>query len=89
MVKGVNKRIIEINNTNNEMFDRVLLFVNSNYCDDEATIQKEANKISSVLLNQGRIPLRTMAKKRKSRIITVLAIAAAFIIVGALWLFIK
>lgn len=29
MIKGVNKRIVEIKCTNNEYFDRALLFVNS------------------------------------------------------------
>ena len=29
MIKGVNKQIVEIKCTNNEYFDRVLLFVNS------------------------------------------------------------
>lgn len=29
MIKGVNKRIVEINNTDNEYFDKAILFVSS------------------------------------------------------------
>lgn len=31
MVKGVNKNIIEINNTGNKYFERVILFISSDY----------------------------------------------------------
>lgn len=32
MLKGVNKQIIEINNTGNDYFERVLFFVRPEYC---------------------------------------------------------
>lgn len=45
MIKGVNKQIVEIKCTNNEYFDRALLFVNSS-CDmfSEADIRALAGK---------------------------------------------
>ena len=48
MVKGVNKTIIEINETRNQIFDRVLLFVNPDKAySDSAVLKKEAfhNKV--------------------------------------------
>lgn len=43
MVKGVNKTIIEINETGNKVFDRVLLFVNPDKAySDSMSLKKEA-----------------------------------------------
>ena len=43
MIKGINKQIIEIKCTNNEYFDKVLLFVNSkNYGIPTEYLKKQA-----------------------------------------------
>lgn len=85
MVKGVNKTIIEINNTESEYFDKILLFVKANYGNDKAKIDREIAKISHVLKNETlRIPLRQMQRKRKRRILLFggvgVALAAATVL---------
>ncbi len=70
MVKGVNKTIIEINNTESEYFDRILLFVKASYGSDKQKLDKEIAKISRVLTSESlRLPLRESQKKRKRRIL--------------------
>ena len=70
MVKGVNKTIIEINNTESEYFDKILLFVKANYGNDKARLDREITKISRVLRNETlRIPLRQAQRKRKRRLL--------------------
>lgn len=46
MIKGVNKRIIEVKETDSRMFDSVLLFVNPAYSNaDGYRLKKEADRI--------------------------------------------
>lgn len=68
MVKGVNRRIIEINETGNEMFEKIVLYVTPKYSRqptkylrtsaedliDEYDLRKSIN-----------IPIRKTVKKRK------------------------
>ena len=45
MLRGVNKQIIEVNNTGNRYFDKALLFVNPQYADiSRHKLDIEANK---------------------------------------------
>lgn len=73
MVKGVNKTIIEINETGNVMFDRVLLFVNPcKASSDSAKLKKEALdyiKSLSPDLNIRLLRNRINRKKKIKRII--------------------
>lgn len=72
MVKGVNKTIIEINNTESECFDKILLFVKANYGNDKTKLDREIAKISHVLKNETlRIPLRQAQKRRKRRLLLI------------------
>lgn len=53
MIKGINKQIIEIKCTNNEYFDKILLFVNSeksNVSND--FLVKQANTVSCQYLSK-------------------------------------
>ncbi len=62
MVKGVNKTIIEINNTGSKYFDRVLLFVNPSYASvPKSRLESKAAEIISAA-DPGALP---MPKKRK------------------------
>lgn len=83
MVKGVNKTIIEINNTESEYFDRILLFVKASHSGDTVKLDREIAKISRTLTNETlRIPLRKSEQKRKKKLLlfaagAVLAVALA------------
>jgi hypothetical protein len=55
MVKGINKQIIEIKCTNNEYFDKILLFVSADKgspLSDETLLGREAQKICCQLTNE-------------------------------------
>ncbi len=73
MVKGVNKTIIEINNTGNNYFERAILFIDPEYCCfSEKRIKNEAlkylngvNKDYPVGLRQRRL----IKLKRKKKLI--------------------
>lgn len=84
MVKGVNRQIIEINDTGNKYFERVLLFVSPAQSDtDEKDLYAQARHyVSSLSDEEGRVSLRKRhrAKSRKKLIIiasSLLGIAAA------------
>ena len=60
MIKGINKQIIEIKCTNNEYFDKVLLFVNSkNYGIPTEYLKKQAKDFSDKIIGD------YMPKKKK------------------------
>ena len=71
MVKGVNKTIIEINNTGNNYFERAILFIDPEYCYlSEKRIKNEAlkylngvNKDYPVSLRQRRLAKQKRRKK--------------------------
>jgi len=52
MLRGVNKQIIEVNNTGNRYFDKALLFINPQYADiSRHKLDIEANKYIESLEN--------------------------------------
>lgn len=75
MVKGINKQIIEIKCTNNEYFDRILLFVSADKgapLSEEALLEKEAQKVCCQLTNE-----RTIGKKSRSFILAAVLCGCA------------
>lgn len=75
MVKGVNKTIIEINNTGSKYFDRVILFVNpSHSLVPRSRLEKRAQEII-----RAAEPGKTKEKRknRKKLIFLLPAVAAA------------
>ena len=42
MIRGINKRIIEVNDTGSELFEKALLFVRSDSRSDDEGLKKEA-----------------------------------------------
>lgn len=60
MLKGINRRIIEINKTNNDFFEKAILFVNS----DKFEISEY------VLSQQADLYLKELPKPQKRNIIT-------------------
>ena len=89
MVKGVNKTIIEINNTGSKYFDRVLLFVNPAY---SGVPQSKLEAVAADIIRsaeQGRTPPRRVMRRRriiKRRLIILAALAAAVGIILAILL---
>ena len=83
MVKGVNKTIIEINNTGNSYFERAILFIDPEYCCfSEKRIKNEALKYLNGVNKDyptGLRQRRLNRKKRKRQIIVLSSIGAAAI----------
>ena len=79
MIKGINKQIIEIRCTNNEYFDRALLFVSSDRTGEpRGVLERQARLVCDELFHI----------KQKSPHIKAAAIAAALILAaGAFLLF--
>ena len=87
MVKGVNKQIIEINDTGNKYFEKVLLFVSPGKKDlpSELIETKAREYVMDFSKNfQGTITLRErMRKKRAQRRAFIIAGVLAFLAIGA------
>lgn len=61
MIKGVNKQVLEITNTENPYFERIIFFVKPEYTgEDRAKIKKEAE---SLALTAGKPPKSRKTKK--------------------------
>lgn len=68
MVKGVNKTIIEVMNTDNKYFERILFIVNSDALSlGDKKLQKEAQSVLKQyeLTKGGKISLRQLNKQRR------------------------
>lgn len=67
MIKGVNKQILEVTNTENPYFEKIIFFVKPEYKNaDRKTLQKEAEALSAVTQ---RPPKIKVSKKRILRIV--------------------
>lgn len=90
MVKGVNKSVIEINDTGNKFFNKVILFVSPEYTGkSEKILVGEADKIVKNLQGSSRESLRKAIireKKRKKRIIIGCSIGFLSVVGLVLWL---
>lgn len=82
MVKGVNKTVIEINDTGSQMFERVVLFVSPQYgnistkrlnCEARSLIRKFDSDYSTTPSVRERF-------KQRRRLRTVLCVAASLIL---------
>ncbi len=91
MVKGVNKQIIEINDTGNKYFERVLLFVVPGKKDlPNELLQKRAREYVIQLSNNlsPTVSIREQVMKKRARkklalisgIVIIISVAAAIII---------
>ena len=59
MVKGVNKRVIEINETGNPYFDRAVLYMNDRGKADDSSMEEEARRYLATIQKvrwSGRLP---------------------------------
>ncbi len=84
MVKGVNKTIIEINNTGSKYFDRVLLFVNPAHASvPQSRLEAKAAEIIRSAEPGKAFPKRKRKRRNKRRLLlgcSLLVLAAALII---------
>ena len=81
MVKGVNKTVIEINNTGNSYFERAILFIDPEYCClSEKRIKNEALKYLNGVNKDYPTSLRhrnLLRRKRKKRVIALSSVGIA------------
>ena len=78
MIKGVNKKIIEINNPNSEYFDKVVLYIKPNIeVRSNGELSYEVNKCLKSITNSKSI-------EKKSSITTVYIITLAIILIATI-----
>ncbi len=62
MIKGVNKQILEVTNTENPYFEKIIFFVKPEYKnEDRKKLQKEAESLATITQK----PPRTKISKKK------------------------
>lgn len=86
MVRGVNRQIIEINDTGNRYFERVLLFVSPGKSDvPENELQAQARHyVSTLAPKDGRVGLRKKHKRRlQKKILLFSGISAGGLLMAA------
>lgn len=77
MMKGVSKQILEVTNTENEYFDKIIFFVKEEHkSTDRKKLQKEAEAVAAVTQKPPKLRIN-----RKKVIKTVIS-CAAFTIIG-------
>lgn len=89
MIKGVNKAIIEVNDTGNEYFEKAILFVRSAHTDDSD--KKLEKKAKEYLVSSEKMPFiehfdLKEDRKRKKRLFFILG--GYFLLLTAIVLFI-
>lgn len=92
MIKGVNKNVIEISNTENEYFERAILIVREDKkCLDKDLLTKQANAyiadMSSQKENSVRQGRQAHSIKKKAVLYTLLGVGIAVAAVAAILLF--
>ena len=65
MVKGVNKRVIEVNDTGSKFFEKIVFYVTPQYSELSPSQLKEATEFLSLKL--GEKPKNTSLRKRHLR----------------------
>ncbi len=89
MVKGVNKSVIEINDTGSEIFERIVFYVAPEYGNiNPKNLYKEAGKYTFNFDSRATRGYKTLRQreKRRKRIITALAILGSLGLAVSLFL---
>lgn len=77
MIKGVNKQILEVTNTENPYFEKIIFFVKPEYKnEDRKKLQKEAEALATIAQK----PPKVRVSKR--RIIHIVLNSALFALAG-------
>lgn len=61
MIRGINKRVIEINETGNPYFDRAVLYMNDHSKQDDSSMEEEARRYLATIQKvrwSGRLSLK-------------------------------
>lgn len=75
MIKGVNKQILEVTNTENPYFEKIIFFVKPEYKnEDRKKLQKEAESLATIAQKPPKVKL---SKKRIAKIIVNSALFTA------------
>lgn len=84
MIKGVNKQILEVTNTDNPYFEKIIFFVKSEYKNtDKKMLQKEAETLATITQKppKSKIPKKRIFQFVSSSILfTAAGVALSFII---------
>lgn len=83
MVKGVNKTVIEINDTGNNMFEKIILFVTPQYSNMNLNRLKAEAERTIDECSVGRVKLTVRQKYLRRRRITALCTVAGLILAAA------
>ena len=86
MVKGVNRTVIEVNDTGNEMFEKIVLYVKPKYGNLGAAQLQKALGECNFGYKPAR-PLRKRVKLRKRRV-ALLAVGLVLLVAAILLIFI-
>lgn len=90
MVKGVNKKIIEINNTENEFFEKIILYVSPKAgAPNSAKVKRAASELVSNLSGdspktKGLREILEQKRRQKKRVIIFSLCAVALLAVASL-----
>lgn len=89
MVKGVNKTIIEINETGNEYFEKIILYVSPKYSwvnspKIKKAVGEELKKINGNSIKNGKSLRRMINMKNRRRAIFATCCVAALIVCATL-----
>lgn len=77
MIKGVSKQILEVTNTDNEYFDKIIFFVKpEHHATDRKKLEKEAQAVASLKQKPPKIKLT------KSQIIKTALLSLLFTLSG-------
>lgn len=90
MVKGVNKSVIEISDTGNKFFNKVILFVSPEYAEkSDKQLAGEAGALIKQLQSSSRESLRKAIireRKRRRRIFLGVSVSLIVVLSIVLWL---
>lgn len=77
MIKGVNKQILEVTNTENPYFEKIIFFVKPEYKnEDRKKLQKEAEALATIAQKPPK------ARISKKRVVRIVANSALFALAG-------
>lgn len=78
MVKGVNKTVIEVNNTGSRLFEKIVFYVTPEYGNLSAKqLRKAASAFSFNYSSPPKTSLRKRYRLRKKRILLILGVLVA------------
>lgn len=87
LVKGVNKTVIEVMNTENRYFERILFIVSSDASGiSEKKLKKEAQNILNKyeITKSDNLPLRQLYNKRQELKLKIISLSCAALIIAIL-----